>query len=125
MNTIERSSSPRSKHTNIAKPDAHCQIEEVLPRFDATGAHAAPIHHWRTDRDAADAEVRSLVQASIESLPEPHHSVLIARDGFGMDANLAASILGVDASVMPRLPHEARMALRTLLDPHLRRPPTS
>jgi len=125
MNTTERLSSPRGKPTNIAQPDAHCQIEEFLPRFDATGAHAAPIHHWRTDRDSADAKVRGLVRASIESLPEPHRSVLIAWDGFGMDGNLTASVLRVDASVMPRLLHEARMALCTLLDPHLRQPPTS
>lgn len=125
MNTTERSTPPRFNPTDTANPDAHRRIEEILPRFDATGAHGAPIHLWQSDHGAPAPAARSLVRASIESLPEPHRGVLIARDGLGMDASLVASVLGVETTAMPRLLHEARMALRTLLDPHLRQPPMS
>jgi RNA polymerase sigma-70 factor (ECF subfamily) len=97
-------------------------IEALLPAFRDDGHFAAPTVAWR---DAAggrleDAETLALVRASIDRLPEDYRTVLVLRDIEGLDTKETARLLGVNENVAKIRLHRARLALRTMLDAHLR-----
>lgn len=94
-------------------------IAAWLPTFDATGhragaSEAAAALPWALERLGAP-QVRALVGM----LPRTHRLVLLARDVEGLSVEETADALGLDPrDVAPRL-HEARMALRHLLEQRL------
>lgn len=97
-------------------------IDEMLPQFDNTGHHVKSVAYWDQDgyeRLARD-EARSQVRACIDQLPESYRTVLLLRDIEGLSTEEAAQQLGcTEANVKTRL-HRARLALRGLLEPHVR-----
>jgi RNA polymerase sigma-70 factor (ECF subfamily) len=98
-------------------------IEDLLPRFGKDGHPLDPPTRWR---DAAEAvlerkELQKLVLVSIDRLPENYRSVLMLRDIEEMSTEEAASLLKIGAGVVKTRLHRARQALRSLLDPHLRK----
>ena len=62
-----------------------------------------------------------MVQRSIAQLPEIYRIVLLLRDIEGVDTEETAGMLEVSAGVVKTRLHRARQALRTLLDPYVRR----
>lgn len=95
-------------------------IEDLLPRFQENGHHAAPVAPWPGGAEARllDREARELVRAAIDRLPETFRNVLLLRDIEGLETGEAARLLGVsDNAVKIRL-HRARQALREQLAPH-------
>ncbi len=59
-----------------------------------------------------DAEIRSILEYSVEALPEAYRSVLVLRDVEGLDTAETAECLGISAeSVKTRL-HRARARIR-------------
>ena len=97
-------------------------IEDLLPSFLEDGHAAEPASPWRdTGLESLERqEVRDLVRASIQQLPESYRAVLLLRDIEERDTHEAADLLDITpANVKVRL-HRARQALRTLLDPHFR-----
>ena len=97
-------------------------IEELLPRFLEDGHAEEPASPWRETalQSLERQELRDLVRASIQQLPEIHRAVLLARDVEERDTRETAELLDITpANVKVRL-HRARQALRTLLDPHFR-----
>ena len=99
-------------------------IEELLPRFDETGHMADPATSWRdTAQEGLERqELRELVRSKIQELPENYRAVLLLRDVEERDTQETAELLGISAGNVKVRLHRARQALRTLLDPHLRRP---
>ena len=94
-------------------------IEDLLPQFDGTGHHYAPVRAFRDlplDNLAAK-ELRQLVRDGIERLPEPYREVLALRDIEQFDTEMTAEILGVSVGVVKVRLHRARQALRSLLAP--------
>jgi RNA polymerase sigma-70 factor (ECF subfamily) len=65
-------------------------------------------------------ETRDLVRACMERLPEAYRTILLLRDIEELDTQETASLLGVSTSTVRTRLHRARLALRTLLDPHFR-----
>lgn len=102
-----------------AKSRPATSIESLLPTFDETGHHARRVLAWDappSDRVHA-AELRAMVRASIDDLPEQHRVVLLLRDIEELDTQETAERLAISpAAVKVRL-HRARQALRTLLEP--------
>lgn len=98
-------------------------IEELLPHFGEDEHQIDPPAPWQ---EAAGAlllrkEAREVVQQSIARLPEIYRIVLLLRDIEGVDTEEAAGMLEVSAGVVKTRLHRARQALRTLLDPYVRR----
>jgi len=95
-------------------------IEEWLPRFYDDGHRVDPGPAWRlVDRDPVEeGELRELVRASIDELPEIYRTALLLRDIEGLDSSEAASLLGIQTEALKMRVHRARQALRTLLEPH-------
>jgi RNA polymerase sigma-70 factor (ECF subfamily) len=95
-------------------------IEELLPRFYEDGHRIDPGPAWRSQGpDPAEArELRALVRANIDRLPEIYRNVLLLRDIEGFDTEETAQLLDVKADTVKVRLHRARQALRALLHPH-------
>ena len=60
-----------------------------------------------------------MVRGFIDELPEPYRNVLLLRDIEGLDTKETADLLEVSPNAVKIRLHRARLALRTLLDPHM------
>lgn len=96
-------------------------IEELLPSFDDTGHRVNPGSAWPEDpaQAAAGGELRALVRACIDRLPESYRTVLVLRDLEDVDTAETAQLLGINENTVKIRLHRARQALRELLDPHM------
>lgn len=107
--------------TRSRKPEV--LIEDLLPGFLEDGHMAHPAVAWRKPADDAVewAQLRTLVLDNIHRLPEAYRNVLILRDIEELDTEEVAEILGASPNAVKTRLHRARLALRGLLEPHLRR----
>jgi len=98
------------------------EIELYLPRFVEDGHQVEPSVTWPEPADAMleREELRSLVRATIERLPESYRVVLVLRDLEELSTEETAAMLGASPNAVKIRLHRARQALRTLLDPQLR-----
>jgi RNA polymerase sigma-70 factor (ECF subfamily) len=98
-------------------------IETLLPKFQDDGHQVDhPSVDWEETADTLlqRRQVRELVRASIDRLPESYRTVLLLRDIEGLTTAEAARLVGVTENALKIRLHRARQALRTLLDPRLR-----
>jgi len=81
-----------------------------------------PAQAWARPADDALAseETRRLVLDRIAELPETYRTILLLRDVEGLDTEETATALGITSGAVKTRLHRARLALRELLDPHLR-----
>lgn len=107
--------------TRRRKPEE--SLEPLLPTFMDNGHHAEKFTQWDDSADqlAEREETRQAVRDAILSLPETYREVLVLRDIEEMSTEETARSLGITANAVKIRLHRARLALRTLLDPHLRR----
>ncbi len=106
--------------TRRRKPET--PIEELLPGFLEDGHLAQPAVEWRKgDPDPVErAELRGLVLEKIQELPEGYRNVLMLRDIEELDTEETAEMMGLSTGAVKTRLHRARLALRELLEPHLR-----
>ncbi len=98
-------------------------IDELLPKFVDDGGHIDEPREWRSPEplDALERrETRERVRGLIDRLPTDYRTVLLLRDIEGLDTKETAELLGVTPNAAKIRLHRARLALRTLLDPHMR-----
>ncbi|HVU64916.1 MAG TPA: sigma-70 family RNA polymerase sigma factor [Phycisphaerales bacterium] len=95
-------------------------IEDFLPTFIADGHQTRDCISWKPDAIAGieRAEVRDLVRAKVNELPEHYRVVLMLRDIEELSTEETAEALGMTINAVKTRLHRARQALRTLLDPH-------
>jgi RNA polymerase sigma-70 factor (ECF subfamily) len=105
------------------KSHAEESIEPLLPRFLEDGHAANPSVQWEEscDRLMEREEVRALVRAAIDRLPDTYRTVLLMRDIEEMDTAETAEALGITENAVKVRLHRARQALRELVDPSLRK----
>lgn len=97
-------------------------IEPLLPRFRADGHSIESSVPWRgADETLHDEEVRQIVRDAIEKLPESYRIVLLLRDVEELTPEETAQSLGITRTAVKVRLHRGRQALRTLLDPQLRK----
>ncbi|HEX4956166.1 MAG TPA: sigma-70 family RNA polymerase sigma factor [Thermoanaerobaculia bacterium] len=103
-----------------ARPEE--SIEEMLPRFAEDGHSVKEYQDWpeSAERMIERREVRELVRATIERLPETHRTVLMLRDIEELDTATVAELLGITENAVKIRLHRARQALREQIDPRLR-----
>ena len=92
-------------------------LDEVLPVFDADGAHAGPVADWsaRVNDPAVQAELRTALTAAIDELPATYRTVLMLRDVEGQSNGEIALALGLSVPVVKTRVHRARLFLRKRL----------
>lgn len=97
-------------------------IEDYLPRFAEDGHQLVPNAHWSENAETIleRSEIRSVVRAAIDRLPDSYRDVLVLRDLEELSTEEAARALGVTPNAVKVRLHRARQALRTLLDPYMR-----
>lgn len=107
--------------TRRRKPEE--SLEPLLPSFKDNGGHAEKFTEWNESADqiAEREETRQVVRDAILSLPETYREVLILRDIEEMSTDETARTLGVTSNAVKIRLHRARLALRTLLDSHVRK----
>ncbi|MBX3379010.1 MAG: sigma-70 family RNA polymerase sigma factor [Phycisphaeraceae bacterium] len=95
-------------------------IESLLPAFQADGHQVRPSERWvEVDRSTLESsEIKSLIRAKMEELPEQYRAILMLRDISGLDTEETAQTLGVTLDTVRTRLHRARQALKTLLDPY-------
>lgn len=104
--------------TKRRKPEE--SIDDLLPRWLEDGHAARPAAAWAAEKLVEQDEVRKLVQAGIERLPETYREVLLLRDIEELDTQEAAEMLGISTNAVKTRLHRARQALRGVIDPALR-----
>jgi RNA polymerase sigma-70 factor, ECF subfamily len=94
-------------------------IESLLPQFVPDGHQKDPARPWRRDASGGieSSELRALVRAKIDELPEQYRVVLVLRDAAGLDTAQTSEILGITHDAVKTRLHRARQALKALLDP--------
>ncbi|HEY2388894.1 MAG TPA: sigma-70 family RNA polymerase sigma factor [Candidatus Binatia bacterium] len=91
-------------------------IDELLPRFDESGAWAESETPPATPLDLVDrAETRVIIRECIDRLPPSYRAILLLRDIEELDTDEAAAALGISVPAVKTRLHRARQALRTLL----------
>jgi RNA polymerase sigma-70 factor (ECF subfamily) len=94
-------------------------IGDMLPEFLPDGHQAKPTRGWRPISEEALVadELRGLIRAKIEELPDAYRVVLLLRDIEELSTEEAATLLGLTVSAVKTRLHRARQALRELLEP--------
>jgi RNA polymerase sigma-70 factor (ECF subfamily) len=107
----------RSPETTAEEP-----LEELLPRFDATGRIATiPQHDWskRADEQLADRQIRKAVEDAVQNLPEDYRIVFLLRDVEGLSSEGMSELLGISVAAVKSRLHRARLVLREQLAQYL------
>jgi RNA polymerase sigma-70 factor (ECF subfamily) len=106
--------------TRRRKPEH--SIEELLPSFYEDGYLERPASPWRKDAlEGLEREaLRSLMHEKIAILPEGYRNVLLLRDIEELDTRETAELMEISEGAVKTRLHRARLALRELLEPHLR-----
>ena len=108
--------------TRRRKPEQ--SIEELLPGFLEDGHFSQQTPGWRTAEfeDVAERrELAKLVRSSIDRLPVGYRNVLMLRDIEEFNTEETALAMGISLNAVKTRLHRARLALRELLEPHMRR----
>lgn len=97
-------------------------LDALLPQFDDSDHHREEPEAVQASVEelAARAELRAVVHAQIQKLPEAYRTVVLLRDIEGLSTDDTAALLETTEAVVKTRLHRARQALRTLLEPHLR-----
>ena len=109
---LNRARTSASKEHRAGRPD-----DEVLERFDASGAWASPPVPWpdRVDERIVAERLARRVHELLPKLPDQQRQVVILRDVEGLEPGEVASMLGVTDGHQRVLLHRGRAKLRALL----------
>lgn len=112
----------RARPKTAALDDEERAIEALQPAFEADGHTVMSASGWSEGADTAlmRERRRALVRACIDKLPDSYRAVLILRDIEELDTEEVAELLAITTTNVKVRLHRARLALRELLDPHLR-----
>ncbi|HUO07485.1 MAG TPA: sigma-70 family RNA polymerase sigma factor [Phycisphaerae bacterium] len=93
-------------------------IEELLPTFDWRGHYSKSVPAVRSPEGRLEeSEMRQMVRAAIDQLPDAYRTVLLLRDIEELDTTETARLLETTENNVKTRLHRARQALRTLLEP--------
>ena len=92
-------------------------LDNLLPVFDQRGRHVAPVVDWSTSVDdpARQTELRLVLSAAIEQLPDDYRAVVVLRDVEGLPHREIAETLGLTVVNVKMRVHRARLFLRKRL----------
>jgi RNA polymerase sigma-70 factor (ECF subfamily) len=109
---MNRARTSASKEQRAGRPD-----DEVVERFDASGAWATPPIPWadRVDERLVAERLARRVHDLLPELPEQQRQVVILRDVEELGPSDVASLLGVTDGHQRVLLHRGRAKLRALL----------
>ena len=109
---VNRARTSASREQRAGRPD-----DEVVERFDASGAWASPPTPWseRVDDRLVAERLAHRVHDLLPELPDQQRQVVLLRDVEGLEPADVASLLGVSDGNQRVLLHRGRARLRALL----------
>ena len=113
---LNRARTSAGKEQRAGRPD-----DEVVERFDASGAWASPPVPWadRVDERIVAERLARRVHELLPELPDQQRQVVIMRDVEELDSADVATMLGVTDGHQRVLLHRGRAKLRALLSAEL------
>lgn len=105
--------------TRRRKPEE--PINDYMPRFLPDDHHAEKFASWTepVDVSLSRKETAEMVRKAIEELPETYRTVVLLRDIEGLSTEETAKLVNTTPNAVKIRLHRGRMALRTLIAPHL------
>jgi len=104
-------------------PDREIDIDPLMPEFDQFNCRIEP--SWNRVPTAEQfmiaSETQSIIMDAINQLPDKYRVVLLLRDVEEKSTAEVAEILNQSQSNIKTRLHRARAALKTLLEPHMRK----
>jgi RNA polymerase sigma-70 factor (ECF subfamily) len=96
-------------------------LEDVMPSVDGDGRHFEPMDDWsnRVDEQALQAELRQILQTSIDALPPDYRTALVLHDVEGLPNPDIADALGISLPAVKSRVHRARLFVRKRLSDYL------
>lgn len=96
---------------------AEISLEEILPTFHEAGEHASPIVDWSpaVEDPERQAELRDVLNAALDALPEEYRTVIVLRDVEGLSNDEVAEALGLTVANVKTRVHRGRLFLRKQL----------
>ena len=105
------------KRRRGARRSHEISLAEILPSFQEDGCHAEPIIDWSTELDdpVVQSELRSVLTAALEELPDHYRAVIILRDVEALSMSEVADCLNITVPTAKTRTHRARLFLRQRL----------
>jgi RNA polymerase sigma-70 factor (ECF subfamily) len=99
--------------------------DDLGPSFDELGQHVQPGLDWspRLKDPALQAELRTVLSAAIEELPEEYRAVLLLHDVEGLSSPEISGALQIKLGTIKSRAHRARLFLRSRLADYMERAP--
>jgi RNA polymerase sigma-70 factor, ECF subfamily len=96
-------------------------LDDVLPAFDSEGLHFEPMDDWtpRVDDNAANGELRAVLEKAIGELPADYRTALVMHDVEGMPNPDIAETLGISLPAVKSRVHRSRLFVRKKLAEYL------
>jgi RNA polymerase sigma-70 factor, ECF subfamily len=100
---------------------AEDSLDQLMPQFDHTGHLIGPTEMPEVSIEdlIEQNDVRRMVRAAIDRLPDGMRTIILLRDVEGYDTEEVAGMLGISTGAAKVRLHRARNALRKLLEPVL------
>jgi RNA polymerase sigma-70 factor (ECF subfamily) len=114
---LNRARSSAGREIRAGRPE-----QEVVDRFDASGAWINPPEPWsdRADDRVVAERLAVRVQELLPELPESQRQVVVLRDLEGLSADDVSAIVGITDGNQRVLLHRGRAQLRQLLSAEMR-----
>jgi RNA polymerase sigma-70 factor (ECF subfamily) len=120
---IARNACYMKRRKSVFAPTQELSLDDLLPHSEQDGGHRKlEIADWSAlpDDQVLRSELRDVIQAAIQELPEIYRAVILLRDVEELSTDETAQVLDISPeSVKTRL-HRARLAVRRTLDGYLR-----
>jgi RNA polymerase sigma-70 factor (ECF subfamily) len=111
------------RRKSVFAPAQELSLDALMPApGQGSGERKLEIADWSNlpDTQVLRTELREVLGAAIQALPEIYKSVLLLRDVEDLTTEEAAAILDVSEDVVKTRLHRARLMLRQKLDAYLR-----
>jgi RNA polymerase sigma-70 factor (ECF subfamily) len=99
--------------------------DDLGPSFDELGQHVQPGLDWspRLKDPALQTELRTVLSAAIEALPEEYRAVLLLHDVEGLSSPEISEALQIKLGTIKSRAHRARLFVRSRLADYMERAP--
>jgi len=111
------------RRKSVFAPAHELSLEQFMPaRGQADGEMKIEIADWShlPEDDLLQLEMKRVLEHAIGELPENYRSVILLRDLEELSTQEAAQVLDLTEDTVKQRLHRARLALRQILDKHLR-----
>jgi len=110
---IARNACLMKRRKSVFAPARELSLDELMPWAQIPDGGEMP------DKRALRTELRGVIEAAIQELPEMYKTVLLLRDVEELSTGEAACVLEVNEEVVKTRLHRARLAVRQKLDGYL------